>query len=221
MLSTLRSDFKAVFERDPSARETLGWLEVILSYSGWHAVLAYRFNHFFSTKCKLPVIPRLFSQLVKFITGVEIHPSAKIGKGFFIDHGMGVVIGETTVIKDNVTIFQGVTLGGTGKRKGKRHPTIGNNVTIGAGAIVLGSVNIGDHVKVGAGSVVVHDVPENCTVVGVPGTVVRRKGKEVPAIDMDSADLPDPIIDKFAKIQKEIHAIEKYMEESKKGFKKS
>lgn len=219
MFTTLTRDFKAVFERDPAARAPLGWLEVILSYSGWHAVVAYRFNHILKTKLHLPVLPRLLSQIVKIFTGVEIHPSAKIGRGFFIDHGMGVVIGETTEIADDVTIFQGVTLGGTGKATGKRHPTIGNNVTIGAGAKVLGNVLIEDHVKIGAGSVVVHDVPANCTVVGVPGRVVRRKGKEVPNIDLDSADLPDPVLEKMAKIQKEMHAIEKYMRELKKGKK--
>lgn len=210
-------DFKAVFERDPAARAPLGWLEVLLSYSGWHAVVSYRINHFLKTKLRLPVIPRLFSQITKFLTGVEIHPSATIGKGFFIDHGMGVVIGETTEIGDDVTLFQGVTLGGTGKSTGKRHPTIGDNVTVGAGAKILGSVTIGDHVKVGAGSVVVHNVPANCTVVGVPGRVVRRKGKEVPAIDLDAADLPDPLVEKLAKLQREIHHVEKYLQEIKKG----
>ncbi len=219
MFPTLVRDFKAVFERDPAAQATLGWLEVLLSYSGWHAVFAYRFNHILKTKLHIPVLPRLLSQIVKIFTGVEIHPAAQIGKGFFIDHGMGVVIGETTEIGDDVTIFQGVTLGGTGKAVCKRHPTIGNNVTIGAGAKVLGGVKIGDHVKIGAGSVVVHDVPANCTVVGVPGRVVRRKGKEVPNIDLDSADLPDPLIGKLAKIQREMHSIEKYIEELKKGKK--
>ena len=219
MFSILTRDFKAIFERDPAARAPLGWLEVLLSYSGWHAVLAYRFNHLLKTNLRLPVVPRLFSQMVRFLTGVEIHPAAKIGSGFFIDHGMGVVIGETTEIGNDVTLFQGVTLGGTGKATGKRHPTIGNNVTIGAGAKVLGNVTIGDHVKIGAGSVVVHDVPANCTVVGVPGRVVRRKGEEVPNIDLDSADLPDPVIEKLAQIQREIHAIEKYISELKKGEK--
>jgi len=150
MLKTVIKDYKAVFERDPSARSLFGWLEVLLTYSGFHALLSHRICHFLY-KIKIPFIPRLLSQITRFITGIEIHPGACIGQGFFIDHGMGVVIGETTIVGDNVTLYQGVTLGGTGKETGKRHPTIGNNVVVGAGAKVLGNIKIGNNVKVAGG----------------------------------------------------------------------
>ena len=175
MFKTLIRDYKVIFERDPAACTPFGWLEVILSYSGFHAMLAYRFAHFLH-RLKIPVIPRLISQFARFLTGIEIHPAAKIGSGVFIDHGMGVVIGETSEIGNDVTIYQGVTLGGTGKDRGKRHPTIGNRVYLGAGSKVLGNIKIGDGVKIGAGSVVVHSVPEGCTAVGVPARVVRGHG---------------------------------------------
>ena len=200
----VRDDFRAVIERDPAARELAGWFEVVLSYAGFHALLSYRLCHFLHTKLHLPIIPRLISQLTRFLTGVEIHPGAIIGRGFFIDHGMGVVIGETTEIGDNVTIFQGVTLGGTGKERGKRHPTIGNNVVIGCGAKILGAIRIGNNAKVGAGSVVLKDVPDNCTVVGVPATIVRREGERRSGIDLDHADIPDPLAERLAQAEDEI-----------------
>ncbi len=209
-------DYKACFERDPAARATFGALEVLFLYSGLHAVAVYRFAHFLHL-LKIPFIPRLISQLARFFTGIEIHPAAEIGAGFFIDHGMGVVIGETTEIGENVTIYQGVTLGGTGKERGKRHPTLGNNIVVGAGAKILGNIKIGDHVKVGGGSVVIHSVPENCTVVGVPAEIVRIDGKKVEDVDLEHGDLPDPVRelnDKLKEIQKEIDALEA----SHKGF---
>ena len=197
-------DIRAVFERDPAARSI--W-EVLL-YPGLHAIFWHRIAHFFYQH-RFFFIARLISQIVRFFTGIEIHPGAKIGKGFFIDHGMGVVIGETTEIGDNVTLFQGVTLGGTGKEKGKRHPTIGNNVTIAAGAKVLGNIKIGDNVNIGAGSVVIRDVPSYSTVVGVPGRVVKHRGKKVLGITLDHGNLPDPILERLQKFRRELNEIEK------------
>src|SRR6056297_1046507 len=206
MFKTLKCDINAVFDRDPAADNLL---EVILAYSGLHALLFHRFSHLLYMS-GLRTIPRLISQLARFITGIEIHPGAKIGCGFFIDHGMGVVIGETTEIGDNVTLYQGVTLGGTGKERGKRHPTIGNNVVIGAGAKVLGNITIGDDAKVGAGSVVLKDVEENSTVVGIPGRVVSRDGRRVhPERDLEHADLPDPIRDKLLELEEEFLELKK------------
>lgn len=210
-LETFWSDFRACFERDPAARSPLGFLEVIFTYSGFHALLAHRFTHFLHRKLRIPVIPRILSQLVRFLTGVEIHPGADIGPGFFIDHGMGVVIGETAEIGSNVTIYQDVTLGGTGIERGKRHPTLGNNVVVGAGAKVLGNIKIGDNVKIGAGSVVVHSVPDNCTVVGVPAEIVRREGRKTPSLTLDHGDLPDPVEElkqRIRTLQKEVEALE-------------
>ncbi len=218
---TLKKDFQAVFQRDPAARVFGGALLVLLSYSGYQAVLCYRLNHCLLAKLKIPMLPRLISQFARFITGVEIHPGATIGSGFFIDHGMGVVIGETSVIGENVTMYQGVTLGGVGHETGKRHPTIGNNVTIGAGAIVLGNISIGNDVAIGAGSVVVKPVPDDCTVVGVPGVIVRRGGAKVQSLALDHADLPDPIADRLGLIQKEIEAIEHHIHMFKKENKLS
>ncbi|MCD6575125.1 serine O-acetyltransferase [Candidatus Aerophobetes bacterium] len=197
-------DIRAVFERDPAARSI--W-EVLL-YPGLHAIFWHRIAHFLYQH-RFFFIARLISQIVRFFTGIEIHPGAKIGKGFFIDHGMGVVIGETTEIGDNVTLFQGVTLGGTGKEKGKRHPTIGNNVTIAAGAKVLGNIKIGDNVNIGAGSVVIRDVPSYSTVVGVPGRVVKHRGKKVLGITLDHGNLPDPILERLQKFRRELNEIEK------------
>lgn len=205
-------DFKAVFERDPAARTPLGVLEVLLLYSGFHAILFYRFAHILYI-LRIPFIPRLISQIARFLTGVEIHPGAKIGPGFFIDHGMGVVIGETTEIGENVTIYQDVTLGGTGKERGKRHPTLGNNVVVGVGAKVLGNIKIGNYVKIGGGSVVIHSVPDDCTVVGVPAEIVRIDGKRVTDIDLDHGDLPDPVKElknRIRNLQKEVESLEAY-----------
>ncbi len=198
------SEIKGVFERDPAARNIL---EVILLYSGLHAIIFYRIAHPLYIM-KAPILPRLISQFARFLTGIEIHPGAKIGKGLFIDHGMGVVIGETSVIGDNVTLFQGVTLGGTGKEKGKRHPTLGNNVVVGTGAKVLGNITIGDNVAIGANAVVIKDVPSDSTVVGVPGRIVKQEGKEFPGIRLDHTNLPDPLAQALDKLQDEINHIE-------------
>ena len=203
-------EVKACFERDPAAQTPLGFLEVLLTYSGYHAILAYRVIHLLQV-IHIPLIPRILAQIVRFFTGVEIHPAAKIGPGFFIDHGMGVVIGETTEIGENVTIYQDVTLGGTGIERGKRHPTLGNDVVVGAGAKVLGSIQIGNNVRIGAGSVVVHSVPDNCTVVGVPGEIVKREGKRTPGGMLNHGDLPDPVEElkqRIRVLQKEIENLE-------------
>lgn len=206
MFKTLKCDINAIFDRDPAANNLL---EVILAYSGLHALYFHRFSHFLYKK-GMKTIPRLISQLSRFITGIEIHPGAEIGCGFFIDHGMGVVIGETAEIGDNVTLFQGVTLGGTGKEKGKRHPTIGSNVVIGAGAKILGSITIGDDAKVGAGSVVLKDVEENSTVVGIPGRAVSRGGRRIhPEQDLQHADLPDPVADRLLELEEEFLKLKK------------
>lgn len=210
-LDVLKRDFQACFERDPAARTTLGFVEVLLTYSGFHALFAYRLIHFLHEKLRIPLLPRILSQMVRFLTGIEIHPGAKIGPGFFIDHGMGVVIGETTEIGENVTIYQDVTLGGTGTERGKRHPTIGNNVVIGAGAKVLGNITVGNNVKIGAGSVVVHSVPDNSTVVGVPGEIIRRDARRTPTLTLDHGDLPDPIEElkeRIRNLQKEVDVLE-------------
>lgn len=207
-------DYKAVLERDPAARKgILGFLEIILTYSGFQAVLVHRFSHFLITKLHLRLLARISSHTAKMLTGVEIHPRANIAEGLFIDHGMGVVIGETTNIAKNVTIYQGVTLGGTGKEKGKRHPSIGNNVVIGAGAKVLGNILIGADTNIGAGSVVIRDVPPNSTVVGVPGRVAVHKGVKIAGIRLDHSNLPDPITEKINRLQEEIDFIESHMKE--------
>ena len=209
----MRREIEAVFERDPAARNIV---EVILTYSGLHAIFFYRLAHFL-WELKIPMLPRLISQLARFFTGIEIHPGAKIGRGLFIDHGMGVVIGETSIIGDNVTMFQGATLGGTGKEKGKRHPTLGNNVVVGAGAKILGNIIIGDNVNIGANAVVIKDVPSNSTVVGVPGRVVRHEGRRFSGISLDHTNLPDPIAERLEKLQETINEIEEHMECWKKG----
>lgn len=199
MFKYMKEDIATVFEKDPAARSRI---EVILTYAGLHAVWAHRFAHFFYKK-KLFFIARLISQISRFITGIEIHPGATIGHKFFIDHGAGVVIGETCEIGDNVTVFQGVTLGGTGKEKGKRHPTIEDNAMIATGAKVLGNITIGENAKVGAGSVVLKDVPPNSTVVGIPGRIVIKDGIKVKP-DLNHSDLPDPIADRFKELEEHI-----------------
>jgi serine O-acetyltransferase len=202
MFKTLREDIEVVFEQDPAARTHL---EVILTYSGLHAIWGHRLAHAVY-KRKLFFLARVISQVSRFFTGIEIHPGAKIGKRLFIDHGMGVVIGETCEIGDNVTVFQGVTLGGTGKEKGKRHPTIKDNALIATGAKVLGSITIGENSKIGAGSVVLKDVPPNSTVVGIPGKVVIQDGIRI-GKDFNHCDLPDPINDRFKEIELEIEKL--------------
>jgi serine O-acetyltransferase len=205
----IKRDFNAALSMDPAATSRI---EVALTYAGFHALLFHRFAHGLSRK-RVPFIPRVLSQFARFITGIEIHPGATIGSGLFIDHGMGVVIGETTEIGDNVTLFQGVTLGGTGKQRGKRHPTIGSHVVVGAGAKVLGPINVGDYVKIGANSVVLQDVPDHSTVVGIPGRIVRIKDERV-ADDalMDHIHIPDPIADRLIELQVQIDTLKKELE---------
>jgi serine O-acetyltransferase len=208
MFVKIKNDLKAVFERDPAATNKL---EVILTYAGFHALMAYRIAHRFH-KWGVPILPRVISQFARWLTGIEIHPAAKIGKGFFIDHGMGVVIGETAEIGDDVTLFQGVTLGGTGKERGKRHPTLGDHVVVGAGAKILGGIKIGDNVKIGANSVVLKSVPSNSTVTGVPGRIIKTEGDRLPEATMDHTNMPDPIVDRFEALERELIELRKQVE---------
>lgn len=207
-VTQIAQDLQAVFERDPAATSRL---EVFFTYSGFHALLAYRISHWLWNR-KVPFFPRLISQITRWLTGVEIHPGATIGTGFFIDHGMGVVIGETTEVGDYVTLFQGVTLGGTGKERGKRHPTLGSHVVVGAGAKVLGGIRIGDNVKVGANAVVLRSVPANSTVVGNPGRIVKYDGVRLPEATMDHTNIPDPIAERFDAMEQELIALRKKVE---------
>jgi len=203
------AEIRACFERDPAAHNLL---EVLLTYSGLHAMMGFRIARALH-QLHVPLVPRLLMHLVKWMTGIEIHPGARIGRGLFIDHGFGVVIGETAVIGDNVTLFQGVTLGGTGKERGKRHPTIGNNVVIGAGAKVLGNITIGDDSMIGANAVVIRDVPDHSTVVGVPGRVAKTKDRHFHGINLDHTHLPDPLAERLEALQHEIDLIEKHLKE--------
>lgn len=196
-MSAIRKDLESVMKHDPAARNRF---EVILTYSGFHALVMYRFAHFMYVH-NYKLVARIVSQIAKFFTGIEIHPGAKIGSGVFIDHGEGVVIGETAEIGNNVVIYQGVTLGGTGKDKGKRHPTIEDNVMISAGAKVLGPFTVGKNAKIGAGSIVLDEVPANATVVGVPGRVVKLNGVRVD--DLDQC-LPDPVSDEIKRLSDKI-----------------
>lgn len=210
-MNRLKRDIEVVFERDPAAHSVL---EIILNYPGLHAIWAHRLTHRLY-RYHFKVLARFLSQVARFFTQVEIHPGATIGEGLFIDHGCGIVIGETAIVGDNVTLYQGVTLGGTGKESGKRHPTIGNNVMISSGAKVLGNITIGDHVKIGAGSVVLRDVPANCTVVGIPGKVVVQDGVRVHHdehyVDLDHNRLPDPVGDMLGQLSKRLSAIEEQL----------
>ncbi len=208
LLKTIQEDLRAIFDRDPSATS---WLEVVLTYAGFHAMLAYRVSHWLKAH-RVPFFPRFISQLARWLTGIEIHPSAKIGRGFFIDHGMGVVIGETAEIGDFVTLFQGVTLGGTGKERGKRHPTVGNHVVVGAGAKILGGITIGDNVKIGANSVVLKNVAANSTVIGVPARVIKTQGERLPDATMDHINLPDPISDRLLSLEQELIELHKKLD---------
>ena len=205
----IQQDYRAVFEMDPAAKNGL---EVVLAYPGFHAICLHRITHYLLST-GIPLIPRLLSQIGRFLTGIEIHPGAKIGPGFFIDHGMGVIIGETSEIGENVLLYQGVTLGGTGKQKGKRHPTLGNNVVVGAGAKVLGAITVGDNVKIGANSVVLQSVPNNSIVVGVPGKVIKKKVLKIMdegLVEMlDHVHLPDPVEEKFEDMMKYVRELEK------------
>ena len=211
MFKQIREDIHAVFDRDPAAKSTI---EVIFCYPGLHAIWAHRISHYLY-ELQYLVLARLVSHIARFLTGIEIHPGAKIGKGFFIDHGMGTVIGETAEIGRNVTVYQGVTLGGTGKEKGKRHPTIGDNVVVATGAKILGSFTVGNDSKIGAGSVVLSEVPPHSTVVGIPGRVVYRFGKKVETcedvVDPDNLahnDLPDPVEEMLRCLQQHLNRLD-------------
>lgn len=223
MFEKIKEDIRMVKEKDPAARTSL---EVILAYSGLHAVIFHRIAHWFYLK-KFFLAARLISQFSRFLTGIEIHPGAKIGKGLLIDHGSGVVIGETAEIGDNCLIYQGVTLGGTGKEHGKRHPTLGNNVMVGSGARVLGPFKVGDNAKIAANAVVLEEVPENSTAVGVPARIVKREGQKIDKYqDLDQVHIPDPVsqelckqLMKIERLQAEIEKLkaerEKYKQENK------
>lgn len=196
-------EIKSAQERDPAAK---GNFQIIFLYCGLHAIIAYRLSHFL-WKHKIPFLPRLISQTARFFTGIEIHPGAQIGQGLFIDHGMGVVVGETAVIGNHVTLFQGVTLGGTGKETGKRHPTLGDHVVVGAGAKVLGNITIGSNSYIGANAVVLRDAPPNTTVVGVPGHVTKQDGKKIDRA-MDHIHVLDPVMQQLDDLQKRIEELE-------------
>ncbi|NLF82882.1 MAG: serine O-acetyltransferase [Candidatus Gastranaerophilales bacterium] len=206
-LNRIKEDITTIFEKDPAAKSLV---EVIFCYPGLHALLLHRVAHKLY-KWEVPLIPRFISAFTRMITGIEIHPGATIGRKFFIDHGMGVVIGETTIIGDDVLIYQGVTLGGTGKETGKRHPTIGNDVVIGAGAKVLGNITIGNNVRIGASSVVVSDVPDDSTVVGIPGRIVMHKGQKMNQLQHNV--IPDPVRDALAELTQEINELRKLVDE--------
>ncbi len=206
-------ELRAALDRDPAAKNPL---KIMFLYPGFRALKSHRTAHALH-QMKIPFIPDLLSQWARQTTGIEIHPGAVIGKGFFIDHGMGVVIGETAIVGDQVTLYQGVTLGGNGKECGKRHPTLGNRVVVGAGAKVLGNITIGDNVYIGANAVVVRDVPPNCTVVGVPGRIVNREGQKLSALQLDHTNLPDPITKALQKLQDEIETVERQLHDRRNG----
>lgn len=205
-------DIKAIRERDPAVRSSL---EVLLLYSGFHAVLLHRPAHWLY-RHKRYFLARFISQFSRFVTGIEIHPGARIGRGVFIDHGMGVIIGETAEVGDGCTIYQGVTLGGTGKDKGKRHPTLGKNIMVGAGAKILGPFTIGDGAKIAAGAVVLEPIPENATAVGVPARVVRRGGERLRAQELDQVHIPDPVSQELCKLLIRVEQLEKQLEKQDK-----
>lgn len=210
MFKRLRYDINSIKRRDPAARNSL---EILLLYSGLHAVIWYRFSHFFY-RHRWFFVARMLSQWGRFWTGIEIHPGATIGKGLFIDHGSGVVIGETTEIGDDCTIYQGVTLGGTGKDKGKRHPTLGNNVMVGSGAKILGPFTVGDNARIAANSVVLEAVPADCTAVGAPARVVRRNGVRVYG-EMDQVHIPDPVAQELCRIKIQLEHLTEELEHIK------
>jgi serine O-acetyltransferase len=208
-LQILLTDFRIIFDRDPAARN---WLEVLCCYPGLHALFLHRIAHWLHLR-KVSFIPRLISHVARFLTGIEIHPGATIGRGVFIDHGMGVVIGETAIVGDYSLIYQGVTLGGTGKESGKRHPTLGENVVVGAGAKVLGNIQLGNNVRVGAGSIVLRDVPDSCTVVGIPGRIIRRSNERVEPLE--HAQLPDTeatviraLVDRIEQLEQQLQTLQ-------------
>ena len=200
LITSIKRDIKAAFEHDPAAVSSI---EVLLAYPGFHARQFHRLAHTLF-RWHIPILPRLVSHISRCLTGIEIHPGAKIGEGFFIDHGMGVVIGETSEIGDNVSLYQGVTLGGTSHKRAKRHPTLGNNVVVGVGAQVIGDITIGENAKVGAGSVVVNSVPANATVVGVPGRVVAIRNPDTDTVER----LPDPVGEKLESLERRLAKLE-------------
>lgn len=221
MFERMRKDIRVIFDRDPAAKSVL---EVLLCYPGLHAIWLHRISHALYVRGWI-VLPRLISNFARFLTGIEIHPGATIGEGLFIDHGTGVVIGETAEIGNNVTLYQGVTLGGTGKESGKRHPTVGNNVVVASGAKVLGSFTVGDHSKIGAGSVVLREVPPDSTVVGVPGKVVWRAGMKYDACvidpdDFDHDNLPDPVQEMMLCMQRSMRRLEQRVLELEQELKR-
>jgi serine O-acetyltransferase len=211
MFGTIREQIDTIFREDPAAKSVI---EILLCYPGLHAVLLHRISHPLY-RAGVPLLPRLISQFARWFTGIEIHPGAQIGRRFFIDHGMGVVIGETAEIGDDVLIYQGVTLGGTGKESGKRHPTLGNNVVVGTGAKVLGNIKIGDHARIGAGSVVIHSVPESSTVVGIPGKVVRTRADATEPLD--HGKLPDPEGQAIADLTRRVADLEQQIKTLSEG----
>ncbi|HIK14223.1 MAG TPA: serine O-acetyltransferase [Leptolyngbyaceae cyanobacterium M33_DOE_097] len=211
---TLQADFRIIFERDPAAHH---WLEVLLCYPGFHAILFYRLAHGLHLR-QVALLPRLLSHLARFLTGIEIHPGATIGKGVFIDHGMGVVIGETSIVGDYCLIYQGVTLGGTGKETGKRHPTLGSHVVVGAGAKVLGNIQVGDYARIGAGSIVLREVPAHCTAVGVPGRNICRTNN-LQRCPLEHGQVPDveaialqSLLDRIESLEQQIQRFTKLNE---------
>jgi serine O-acetyltransferase len=207
------SDIRLAKERDPAARNGL---EIFLTYPGLHAVWSHRFSHWL-WRARLKLIARLVSQGNRFVTGIEIHPAATIGRRFFIDHGMGVVVGATSIVGDDVTLYQGVTLGGTGKDKGKRHPTLEDRVVVAAGAKVLGDITIGHDSNVGAGAVVIKSVPPNSTVVGVPGRFVVHRGREIPTTDLHHERLPDPVAEMFRHLERRLDRLDNEIGEYEGG----
>lgn len=211
ILDSFASDVTTAFKKDPAA---LSVIEVLTSYPGTQAVLLHRVAHFFWI-IGMPFVPRYLSNISRQITGIEIHPGATIGKNFFIDHGGGVVIGETTEIGDNCLLYQGVTLGGTSDKREKRHPTLKNNVVIGAGAKIIGPITLGNNVKVGANSVVIHDVPDNSVVVGVPGRITSRNGEQIPDVDLQHDQLPDPVQTIITKLEDRIASLEAALKKKK------
>jgi serine O-acetyltransferase len=214
LFENVLADLRAPLERDPAAR---GWLDVVLSYPGFHALVAHRFVHSLH-RSGIPILPRFLAHIARFFTGIEIHPAVKIGKGIFIDHGMGVVFGETAEIGDGCTIYQGVTLGGTSLSHGKRHPTLGRNVTVGVNSSVLGAIVLGDNAKVGGGSVVVKDVPAYATVVGVPARVVALDGKPVRVVqDRPQVEMPDPTLDAIVRMRRRLEQLEKRLVQLEQG----
>ena len=214
MLKSIMRDIKLIKERDPAARNTV---EILLTYPSLVAIRCYRISHWFY-KNRLFTVARMISQWARRRTGIEIHPGAKIGKGLFIDHGMGVVVGETAIIGDNCLLYQGVTLGGTGKDKGKRHPTLGNNVLVGSGAKVLGPFKVGNNVKIAANAVVLSAIPDNCTAVGVPARIVKRDGKKIHTSvtnEIDQVHIPDPVSQELCRLHAEVDSLRKEISDLK------